>query len=615
MKSLAHWQHYLGWTKFPFIILTDHANLQYWKAPKNLNRRMARWHADLQEYDFEIHYIPGKTNTGPDILSRPLNVDQGREDNQGITILPPTTFVNQATLSQPTEMSKRDLMTLVHDHPMAGHPGRDETLRQAQKHLKWDGMKAWIADYVAGCATCQQNKNLTHQPRIPLYHITSPEDTLPFQQIAMDLITGLPNIWGKDTILTIVDHGCSRVAIFLPCSITITGLGIAALYLKHVYPWFGLPKKVITDRDPRFTSHFGKGLATKIGAQQNISTAFHPRTDGLSERKNQWIEQYLRIVTSMAPEDWTNWLSIATAVHNDRKNATTGLSPNQILWGGEPRLLTNKGDDVKSQMVQERLAMMKERQLQAIAAINQSSKEQNIPSSFLVGTQVWLEGTHLRLPYQATKLAPKRYGPFEIVREVSPVAYQLRLPVAWNIHDVFHASLLSPYRETDAHGPNYSRPSPDLIKGEEEYEVEKVINHRHTGKARTLQYLIKWRGYPEADNTWEPADQVHAPQLVKAYHRQSPLEDKRERTSIRSIIRILSPTHQCLPMDQSTKVSSRQCRPDPLPPNSLRGKNGHKFFGTPTPSSPTRRYKESWDPNAPNSASCHKSRLAPFPLH
>ncbi len=145
----------------------------------------------------------------------------------------------------------------------------------------------------------------------------------------------------------------------------------------------------------------------------------------------------------------------------------------------------------------------------------------------MIGTQVWLEGTHLRLPYQATKLAPKRYGPFEVIREISPVAYQLRLPIAWNIHDVFHASLLSPYRETDAHGPNYSRPSPDLIEGEEEYEVERVINHRHAGRARTLQYLIKWKGYPEADNTWEPADQIHAPQIIKAYHRQHPLEDKR----------------------------------------------------------------------------------------
>ncbi len=161
---------------------------------------------------------------------------------------------------------------------------------------------------------------------------------------------------------------------------------------------------------------------------------------------------------------------------------------------------------------------MKERRLQAITAINQSSKGQAVLLSFSVGAQVWLEGTHLRLPYQATKLAPKRYGPFEITREVSPVAYQLRLPIAWNIHNVFHASLLSPYRETNAHGPNYSRPSPDLIEGEEEYEVEKVINHRYTSRTRTLQYLVKWKGYPEADNTWEPADQVHAPKLTKAYH-------------------------------------------------------------------------------------------------
>src|SRR5258708_9177008 len=110
IKALTHWCHYLGWTKHPFIILTDHANLQYWKAPKNLNRRTVQWHADLQEYDFEIHYIPGKTNTRPDILSQPLNVDQWKEDNHGITILPPAMFINQTTLSQPTKMRHTDLL-------------------------------------------------------------------------------------------------------------------------------------------------------------------------------------------------------------------------------------------------------------------------------------------------------------------------------------------------------------------------------------------------------------------------------------------------------------------------------------------------------------------------
>src|SRR5260221_14722791 len=126
----------------------------------------------------------------------------------------------------------------------------------------------------------------------------------------------------------------------------------------------------------------------------------------------------------------------------------------------------------------------------------------------MVGTQVWLEGTHLRLPYQATKLAPKQYGPFEITKEVSPVAYQLCLPKGWNIHDIFHASLLSPYHEMAAYGPNYPSPPPDLIKGEQEDAGEKIVNHPCAGRSRTLQYLIKWKGYPEADNTWEPAAQA-----------------------------------------------------------------------------------------------------------
>jgi hypothetical protein len=99
---------------------------------------------------------------------------------------------------------------------------------------------------------------------------------LPFKQVMMDLITGLPKHNGKDVILTIVDHGCSRAAIFLPCATTITGPGIAQLYMDHVYKWFGLPDKVISDRDPRFMSHFGKGLARHLGINQNLSSAFHP---------------------------------------------------------------------------------------------------------------------------------------------------------------------------------------------------------------------------------------------------------------------------------------------------------------------------------------------------
>ena len=141
----------------------DHANLQYWKSPRNLNWRTARWHADLQEYDYEIQHVPGKTNIPPDALSRPPGIDQGKDDNHGVMVLPPKKFVNIVAKIGLDEQAKRSIMTLAHDHHTAGHPGRDETIQKARQHMQWEGMNQWIAEYVKGCATCQQAKNLTHK--------------------------------------------------------------------------------------------------------------------------------------------------------------------------------------------------------------------------------------------------------------------------------------------------------------------------------------------------------------------------------------------------------------------------------------------------------------------
>ena len=144
-------------------------------------------------------------------------------------------------------------------------------------------MNAWIKQYVKGCTICQQNKTCTTKNKTPLYHIPGNLMECPFNTVAMDLITQLPQSNGHDAILTIVDQGCSRSMAFLPCSMTITGEGIAKLYLQHIFPWFGVPAKMISDRDLHFTSHYTKALTTKLKIDQNISTAFHPQTDGLSK--------------------------------------------------------------------------------------------------------------------------------------------------------------------------------------------------------------------------------------------------------------------------------------------------------------------------------------------
>jgi hypothetical protein len=231
-------------------------------------------------------------------------------------------------------------------------------------------MNQWIANYVKGCAICQQNKILTHWKKVPLYQITTAPEARPFQQIAMDLITGLPKHQGRDAILTIVDHGCSCAAVFIPCNTSITGIGIAQLYLKHIYKWFGIPTKIITNQDPRFTSHFGRALTQKLGIKQNLSLAFHLQTDGISERKNQGVEQYLCLVTSMAPEDWTQWLDLASLVHNNRKNETTRLSPNEIFLGYELETAPSEAIQTKNENAEECIKVMMEQRQQAIWAIN-----------------------------------------------------------------------------------------------------------------------------------------------------------------------------------------------------------------------------------------------------
>ena len=141
----------------------------------------------------------------------------------------------QRLVIPPDQGLKREIMNMWHEGPLNGYPGRDETIRCINKEYFWPGARSWIMEYVKGCATCQQNKNLTHHIKTPTFRIPSTIDTKPFSHIAMDLITGLPKSEGHDAILTIVDHGCSRGAIFLPCSTTITSTGIAKLYLEHVF--------------------------------------------------------------------------------------------------------------------------------------------------------------------------------------------------------------------------------------------------------------------------------------------------------------------------------------------------------------------------------------------
>jgi len=206
---------------------------------------------------------------------------------------------------------RRGVIQLFHDSLPAGHPGITKTTNTISWYYWWPGMKDYVTQYIRGCVNCQMNKVNTNPMKPPLYPITPAPDALPFQTIALDFITKLPESQGHDTILTITNHDCSKASIFIPCKEAIDSEGIAKLYTQHIVPHYGLPKKIILDRDTQFMSNFTHELCQLLGVKQNISMAYHPQTDRQSKRTNQSLKQYLHIVCGKDQHSWADWLPLA----------------------------------------------------------------------------------------------------------------------------------------------------------------------------------------------------------------------------------------------------------------------------------------------------------------
>ena len=263
----------------------------------------------------------------------------------------------------------------------------------------------------------------------------------------MDFITKLPPSGGYNTILTITDTDCTKASMFLPCKETIDSEGVAQLYLTHVLPHYGLPKKIISDQDPQFTSRFGKELCHLLDIRQNISTAYHPQTDGASERANQSLKQYPRMFCGTQQNNWHTWLPIAQYTKNSWPSATTKKAPFDLLVGYTPRIYQpTRSTNIPT--LEKRLTNIKEAREAAQEAQRKVQdswiKQKPRYRPFAIGDRVWLEGTNLNLPANVTlKLSPRRYGPFRVVAVISNAAFKIELPPHWKIHNVFHMLLLT----------------------------------------------------------------------------------------------------------------------------------------------------------------------------
>ena len=556
IRALEEWRHYIQGSGHTTIVHSDHQNLTYFRAAQKLNQWQARWSLYLLELDVKLIHQPGSKMVQSNALSwGPDFIPNHDTDNENMTLLPEHMFLNLLNITLqdrvldlgqiddflkafsitdpplgtpdnwrletiegrntlfykgrnyvPDDMDLRwDILWMLHDHETAGHPGEAETLVLVERHYWWPGLCTFVCNYVKGCGVCQQYK-INQSPAHPSYMlILALTGTQPFAHCSMDLITDLPLSNGFDSILVVVNHGLTKGVILMPCNKTITTEQVANLLLEHLYKWFRLPDEFIFDRGPQFTAHAFWELLKLLGITSKLSTTYHPQTDGATGRVNQEIKAYLSIFCSSFPEDWAKKLYLVEFTHNNWWHANRKHTPFELMYGESPKAMPIMFGKTKYPLIKQHMHNLIPDREEALAAHKLAmrriaDRQKNTFVLFKVGDKVWLYMRNIKTTYNP-KIGPRREGPFEISDVLGPLTYRLNLPNSWWIHNVFHAILLWPYVENDTHRANFPRPPPELLEGEEVYEVESILKHRCGG--RGYQYLIKWKGYLITKATWE----------------------------------------------------------------------------------------------------------------
>ncbi len=194
---------------------------------------------------------------------------------------------------------------MSHDHHLAGHPGVRKTIQNIGRHYWWPKPKEFVSGYIASCSGCKQAKSIHHKPFGPLRFLPIPE--WPWSSISMDFIEGLPLSEGHDMILVVVFR-LTKMALFIPTFKTATSIDLARLFLRNVFSKHGIPQDIISDRGKHFVSNFWSSLCDHLKIKSNLSTSYHPETDGQTERVNQILEQYLRLYVNYEQDDWASLL-------------------------------------------------------------------------------------------------------------------------------------------------------------------------------------------------------------------------------------------------------------------------------------------------------------------
>jgi hypothetical protein len=349
----------------------------------------------------------------------------------------------------------------------------------------------------------------------------------------MDHITDLPLSATYDAILVVADR-FTKQAHFIKANKTDDARTLARQFLDNIFRIHGLPNDIVSDRGATFTSQWWKEFLKMLKVKPNLSTAFHPQTDGQTERINQTIEQHLRTFCDYLQDDWTDLLPLAEHAYNCTHHSSIGMSPFYANLGYNPRLSISLRE-TRTPAVHERLCKLKEvhqlarRNIQQ--AIEQHAKYANKKRSsappFQPGDRVWLLRRNIKTTRPSDKLESKRLGPFRILSPIGQSAFRLDLPDTMRIHPVFHVSLLEPYHPNTLPDRGMPAPPDPIIRedGQVAHIVEAILDSDYKGRGRNrrLEYFVHWEGYPIADRSWIFASDLDSDDpMVIDYHTSHP---------------------------------------------------------------------------------------------